>query len=57
LETKVSPALRISAPGSRCASHRIWKPLQMPSTAPPSAAWRWTAAMTGLKRAIAPERR
>ncbi len=29
-----------SAPGSRPASHRTWKPLQMPSTGPPSAAKR-----------------
>jgi hypothetical protein len=56
-ETKLRPAFRMSAPGRRCASHRIWKPLQMPSTGPPSAAWRWTACMMGLNRAMAPERR
>ena len=30
-----SPRLRSIAPGSRPASSRIWKPLQMPSTGPP----------------------
>ena len=30
-------SLRISAPGSRWDSHRIWKPLQMPSTGMPPA--------------------
>ena len=30
-------SLRISAPGSRWDSHRIWKPLQMPSTGMPAA--------------------
>ena len=57
LETKVSPAFRSSAPGSRWASQRIWNPLQIPSTGPPSAAWRWTACMIGLNRAMAPARR
>ena len=33
---ELQPRLRISAPGSRPASTRIWKPLQMPSTSPPS---------------------
>ena len=32
-----------SAPGSRPASQRIWKPLQMPSTGPPSPAKRMTS--------------
>ena len=57
LETKLSPAFRISAPGRRWLSQRIWNPLQMPSTGPPSAAWRCTACMTGLNRAMAPARR
>src|SRR5205823_5275470 len=35
LQIYFSPALRMSAPGSRPASQRIWKPLQMPSTRPP----------------------
>ena len=39
------------------ASVRIWKPLQIPSTGPPSPAKRSTARMTGAKRAIAPQRR
>ena len=56
-DTKVSPAFRISAPGSRCASQRIWNPLQMPTTDPPAAACACTACMMGLKRAMAPERR
>ena len=34
--TKRSDALGSSAPGSRPASHSTWKPLQMPSTGPPS---------------------
>ena len=46
-----------SAPGSRPASHRTWKPLQIPSTGPPSRANAVTASMTGEKRAIAPTRR
>jgi hypothetical protein len=33
--TKRSCRFRISAPGSSPASHRIWKPLQIPTTAPP----------------------
>src|ERR1019366_9335434 len=49
----LSPALRISAPGSRPASVRIWKPLQMPSTSPPPSAKRFTDCMTGEKRASA----
>src|SRR5678816_362521 len=56
-DTKESPALRISAPGSRCASHRIWNPLQTPTTAPPDLACSDTACITGLNRAMAPERR
>jgi hypothetical protein len=46
-----------SAPGRRRASHRIWKPLQMPSTGPPVAANARTAAITGAVLAIAPVRR
>ena len=38
-----SAALRISTPGRRPASHRIWKPLQMPSKRPPRWAWARTA--------------
>ena len=37
-QTKRSDVLGSSAPGSRCASHSTWKPLQMPSTGPPSLA-------------------
>ena len=50
-------AFRISTPGSSPASHRIWKPLQTPSTRPPSAAYLRTASMTGARAAIAPQRR
>ncbi len=39
------------------ASTRIWKPLQMPSTRPPSAANLRTAVITGENLAIAPQRR
>ena len=49
--------LRSIAPGSRPASSRTWKPLQMPSTGPPRSANASTAAMIGEKRAIAPVRR
>ena len=52
-----SDAFGRSTPGSRPASHRIWKPLQIPSTRPPAAAKRVTASMTGANRAIAPQRR
>ena len=34
-QTKRRPAFRSIAPGRSPASQRIWKPLQMPSTAPP----------------------
>ena len=50
-------ALRSSAPGTRPASASTWKPLQMPSSRPPRAAWSRTAPITGLKRASAPARR
>ena len=56
-QTKVCRSLRISAPGSRCASQSTWKPLQMPSTGMPSPAARITSVITGANRAIAPQRR
>ena len=56
-QTKRSDVLGSSAPGSSPASHRTWKPLQIPSTSPPPAAKRSTSPMTGEKRAIAPTRR
>ena len=40
-------ALRISTPGNSPASHRIWKPLQTPSTRPPFSACARTASMIG----------
>jgi hypothetical protein len=46
-----------SVPGRRPASQRIWNPLQIPSTGPPSDANSATAAIAGAKRAIAPQRR
>jgi len=46
-----------SAPGSKCASQSTWKPLQMPSTSPPSRAKAITDSIAGEKRAIAPARR
>ena len=55
--TKRRPALGSSAPGSSPASHSTWKPLQIPSTGPPSSAKSLTASITGEKRAIAPQRR
>ena len=45
------------APGSSPASHRTWKPLQIPSTGPPSRAKAMTSSITGAKRAMAPARR
>ena len=51
------PALRSSAPGSICASVRIWNPLHTPSTCPPRSANARTAAMIGACAAIAPDRR
>ena len=56
-QTNRSASFGSSAPGSRPASHRTWKPLQMPSTGPPSRANSATASITGEKRAIAPARR
>jgi hypothetical protein len=54
---KESDAFGRSTPGRRPASQSTWKPLQIPSTSPPSAAKRLTASITGAKRAIAPQRR
>ena len=45
------------APGSSFASHRTWKPLQMPRRGPPAAANSLTAVMTGENCAMAPVRR
>ena len=56
-QTNDSDAFGRSAPGSSPASVRIWKPLQMPRTSPPSAAKAATARMIGENRAIAPHRR
>ncbi len=56
-QTKCSPALRTSAPGSSPASQRIWKPLQMPRTGMPRCAASTTSTITGANRAIAPARR
>ncbi len=56
-QRKRRPSFGSSAPGSRPASHRTWKPLQIPSTGPPSAANSRTAPITGAKPAIAPARR
>ena len=50
-------SLRTSAPGSRCDSQRIWKPLQMPSTGMPPRAASTISGMTLANRAIAPQRR
>ena len=50
-------SVRIKTPGKRPASHRIWKPLQTPSTSPPRAACSPTARMIGALAAIAPQRR
>ena len=56
-QTKRMLSLSSSAPGSRPASQRTWKPLQIPSTGPPPAANSATASIAGEKRAIAPARR
>ena len=45
------------APGKRCDSQRIWKPLQTPKTLPPACANSITLCIIGLNRAIAPQRR
>ena len=52
-----SPAFLVSAPGSRCASQRIWKPLQMPSTGSPARAAGISSPITGENLAMAPHRR
>jgi hypothetical protein len=52
-----SPEFRIIAPGSKPASSKIWKPLQMPRTRPPLLANFSTDFITEEKRAIAPVRR
>ena len=56
-QTNLRWSLRISAPGSRCDSQRIWKPLQMPSTGSPRPAAATTSVITGANRAMAPQRR
>ena len=52
--TNRRPSFRSIAPGRSPASQRIWKPLQMPRTAPPCPAKAATDSITGEKRAIAP---
>src|SRR6185437_985582 len=54
LKVKRRFAFGSKAPGRRCASHRTWKPLQIPSTRPPSSAKEITDSITGENRAIAP---
>ena len=56
-QTNDNDAFGRSVPGSRPASQSTWKPLQMPSTSPPSPANRVTALITGANLAIAPQRR
>jgi len=56
-QRNLSPVFFCSAPGSSPASVNTWKPLQMPTTGPPSAANRATAPIIGEKRAMAPGRR
>ena len=56
-QTKLSPALRISAPGSSPVSVSTWNPLHTPSTGTPRSAASTTARITGDRAAIAPERR
>ena len=43
--------------GQQPDSHKIWKPLQMPSTNPPPSANLRTDSMTGENLAMAPVRR
>ena len=57
VQTNLRTSLRRSAPGSRCDSQRIWKPLQMPSTGSPSRAPVTIDSITGANRAMAPQRR
>ena len=56
-QTNLRWSLRVSAPGSRWDSQRIWKPLQMPSTGIPRSAAAITSVITGANREIAPQRR
>ncbi len=57
-QTNLSPALRISAPGSRPASISTWKPLQTPEHVAAAPRRRpTTARMTGERAAMAPQRR
>ncbi len=56
-QTYLSESFLRTAPGSRPASSRIWKPLQMPTTCPPRWANLRTSSMMGEKRAMAPTRR
>ena len=56
-QTKRRLVLGSSAPGRWPASQSTWKPLQIPSTGPPSAMKSATASITGEKRAMAPTRR
>ena len=57
LQMKRRLRLRMSAEGSTLDSTRMWKPLPMPKTSPPSTAKVLTAVMTGEKRVVAPQRR
>ena len=50
-------SLRISAPGRRWDSQRIWKPLQIPRTGSPPRAAGTSSSITGANRAMAPQRR
>jgi len=56
-QMKRSSVFGSRAPGSSPASQSTWKPLQMPSTGPPSRANSATASITGENWAIAPTRR
>ena len=56
-QMNLSEAFRMRTPGRSPASHRIWKPLQMPRTGPPAFANATTSSITGEKRASAPQRR
>jgi GMP synthase-like glutamine amidotransferase len=57
LQTNLRWSLRISAPGSRWDSQRIWKPLQIPRTGRPLPAASITSVITGENREMAPHRR
>jgi hypothetical protein len=56
-QTKCRWSFLTIAPGSRCDSHRIWKPLQIPSTGSPPRAASTTLTIIGANREIAPARR